>query len=106
MAAPVFLYFMEQFLKSQDEKNYQKLVDETRAEAARLGIEYVAPQSLPPLDFSPPDGVDPFWIDRSTGRPVDPAAPGAFQEYFVRGTEPATQEVQEQTVEYLESPDL
>lgn len=106
VAAPVFLYFMEQFLKSQDEKNYQKLVDETRAEAARLGIEYVAPQSLPPLDFSPPDGVDPFWIDRSTGRPVDPAAPGAFQEYFVRGTEPATQEVQEQTVEYLESPDL
>ncbi len=59
-AAPIFLYFMEEFLKNE-----------------------------PPLDFVIPDGVVPVAINRSSGQVVDPAASGSFIEYFKSGTEPS-----------------
>jgi penicillin-binding protein 1A len=58
-AAPIFLYFMQEFLKD-----------------------------TPPLDFDPPDGVVPVAVDLNSGRPVSANAPGAFIEYFKTGTEP------------------
>lgn len=106
-AAPIWLYLMSDFLKYQDDLAYKKLVEDSKAEADRLGIAYVAPEQLQPLDFSVPDGVDPLWIDKATGLLSDPAAPGAMLEYFIRGTEPA-QSLSEapDTSSYLESPDL
>jgi penicillin-binding protein 1A len=59
-AAPIFLYFMQEFLKDE-----------------------------PPLDFIIPDGVVPVAINRSSGQVVDPASGGAFIEYFKTGTEPS-----------------
>ena len=58
-AAPIFLYFMQEFLKD-----------------------------TPPLDFEIPDGVIPVPIDLNSGRPVEAGTPGAFIEYFKSGTEP------------------
>lgn len=58
-AAPIFLYFMQDFLKDS-----------------------------PALDFDPPDTVVPFTIDLGSGNPVDPSTPGAFVEYFQLGSEP------------------
>lgn len=107
VAAPVWLYFMRDFLNEEDQSNYQKLVEETKAEAERLGIEYVAPDPLQPLDFAVPDGVDPFWINKATGLAAAPNTPGSFMEYFVKGSEPSKSSAGEQdTSSYLESPDL
>ncbi len=58
-AAPIFLYYMTEFLKDE-----------------------------PALDFTIPDGVIPFAIVPGSGEPADPSAPGAFIEYFKTGTEP------------------
>ena len=53
-AAPIWLSFMQEFLAEQEQGMYQKLVEDTQAEAARLGIEYVPPPPIEPLDFSVP----------------------------------------------------
>ena len=106
MAAPVFLHFMDEFLKRQDESDYRRLMEEAQAEARRLGIEYVAPERPGPIDFTPPDGVDPVWVDRNTGRLAEPGAENVIHEYFVRGTEPSATQGEEETSTYLESPDL
>lgn len=107
VAAPIWLYFMRDFLNHEDAENYQRLVEETKAEADRLGIEYVAPEPLEPLDFSVPEGVDPFWINKTTGMAVAQDSPGAFLEYYVKGTEPSKSAPEEpDTTSYLESADL
>jgi penicillin-binding protein 1A len=62
-AAPVILYFMEEFLAN-----------------------------APALDFDIPDGVIPVPVDLGSGRPVSGGSPGAFIEYFKSGTEPAESE--------------
>jgi penicillin-binding protein 1A len=56
-AAPIFLEFMEEFLKDS-----------------------------PALDFTPPDGVLPIVVDVNTGLPVAPGEQNAFIEYFVAGS--------------------
>jgi len=65
VAAPIWLYFMHDYLNDLDTKAYDRLIDEGKAEATRLGIEYTAPEALTPLDFSVPDGVEPFWVDKN-----------------------------------------
>lgn len=107
VAAPIWLYFMRDFLNFEDRENYAKLVDETKAEAERLGIEYVPPEPLEPLDFSVPEGIDPFWVNKITGVRSEPSDPGAIYEYFIKGTEPAlTVQGQDATSSYLESPEM
>ena len=108
VAAPIFLYFMQDFLAYQDRKNYETLAAEAKAEAARLGIEYVPPdpEQLAAPDFSVPDGVDPFWVNRDTGLLSKAEAPNAIYEYFIRGTEPLRSQEEQDPVSYLESPDL
>jgi penicillin-binding protein 1A len=107
VAAPAFLYFMRDFLRYQDEVAYKNLTEDAKAEAAKLGIEYTPPDPIQPLDFAVPDGVEPYWIDKATGVAVSSKSPGAFLEYFARGTEPnkPAEEV-EATRSYLESPEL
>jgi len=62
---------------------------------------------LQALDFSVPEGVDPFWINKATGLAATQDSPGAFMEYFVKGTEPSKSRPGEQdSNSYLESPDL
>ncbi|MCC6953832.1 MAG: penicillin-binding protein, partial [Deltaproteobacteria bacterium] len=79
-AAPMFIYFMQEFLKDQ-----------------------------PAIDFNIPDGVVPVAIDLAGGRPVDPSLPGAFIEYFKSGEEPSGEaaptldELQLQDQDYLSS---
>ncbi len=107
VAAPIFLYFMREFLKYQDDKDYAHLVEEAKAEAERLGIQYVPPEPLSQLDFSVPDGVDPFWVDKASGVLVNEESPGSILEYFIKGTEPSKSSSEEEsTSSYLESPDL
>jgi hypothetical protein len=72
-----------------------------------LGIEYVPPEPLSPLDFSVPEGVDPVWVNKNSGQPSSQGAEGAILEYFVTGTEPAQNNPEEpNTSSYLESPEL
>lgn len=78
-AAPIFLYFMREFLKDE-----------------------------PALPFDIPDGVVPYPIDLPSGRMVSAEDANAFIEYFKAGTEPNANgyesEEQEQVVEdYLGS---
>ena len=58
-AAPIFLYFMEEFLAE-----------------------------TPALDFDIPDGVIPVLVNASTGRLAESGDSGGFVEYFKTGTEP------------------
>ena len=106
VAAPIFLYFMQKFLAEHEKKMYQGLVGEAKLDAERLGIEYVPPEPLTPQEFTPPDGVDPFWMDLNTGTMAEPGAPGAVLEYFKKGTEPSHGVTEEDSSSYLESPDL
>lgn len=107
IAAPIWLHFMDPFLKYRDDLEYARLVQDSKAEAERLGIEFSPPEKLEPLDFSVPDGVDPFWINKATGSPASPGEPGAIYEYFLKGTEPTVVETHsEETNQYLDSPDL
>lgn len=106
VAAPIWLYFMTDFLNYQDKSNYERLVEETKSESERLGIDYVAPDPLLPLDFSVPPGVDPFWVDKQSGLLSEAGAQGTVLEYFKKGTEPARTLGAESSTSYLESPDL
>jgi penicillin-binding protein 1A len=106
VSAPIFLDFMQQFLDYQDRAQYERLVEEAKLEAEQLGIEYVAPDPLEPLDFSVPDGVDPLWVDRHTGAASDPSNPEAIYEYFIRGTEPEPYRDRTDEIDYLDSPEL
>ena len=106
VAAPIFLYMMDSFLKYRDSKDYERMVEEAKAEAQRLGVDYVAPEPLPPLDFAVPEGVNPVWVDRATGRLASQGAEGAILEYFVKGSEPSTSAEEEDVGSYLESPEL
>jgi len=107
VAAPIWLYFMSDFLKAKDAAAYQQLVEESKSEAVRLGIEYVPPPLLPPLDFSVPDGVDPYWVDKHSGELSDPSNPNAIYEYFLKGTQPGRNAQQTTEVSsYLDSPEL
>lgn len=106
VAAPIWLDFMYDYLNEVDRRDYQRLVEESKEEAIRLGIEFVPPEPLAPLDFSVPEGVEGFWVDRTTGLLSEPDAPGAIYEYFVRGTEPSRSAGTEDTKAYLDSPEL
>lgn len=88
VAAPIWLYFMEEFLNYRDEIKYQQLVEEAKEEASRLGIEHRTPEKLKPLDFPVPEGVDPYLVNKQTGLLTDNSDPRAFTEYFINGTEP------------------
>lgn len=106
VSAPIFLEFMQNFLSHRDRVQYEQLVADAKKEAEQLGIEYVAPEPLEPLDFAVPDGVDALWVDRMTGQPTIPSNPDAIYEYFISGTAPIGSSQKEDTSAYLDSPEL
>lgn len=118
VAAPIWLYFMRDFLERSSTATLDSLEREAKGEADKLGIEYVAPKITEQLDFSVPDGVEPFWINKTTGARLGQGSPGAFLEYYVKGTAPDEypnlgdtsegdgEEREASTSSYLESPDL
>jgi membrane carboxypeptidase/penicillin-binding protein len=112
VSAPIWLNFMRSFLEYRKEQEAHRTGDESKQEAERLGIEYVPPKVTEQLDFSVPDGVEPFWISKASGARSQAGAPGAILEYFVQGTEPeehqvvASEEGEADASSYLESPDL
>ena len=86
---------------------------DAKSEAEKLGIEYVPVTLTEQMDFSVPEGVEPFWIDKATG--AKQSQGHGFLEYFIKGTEPEESPVIENEDEstgetsassYLESPDL
>lgn len=106
-AAPIWLYTMQEYLDYRDKVKYQEQVIEAKAEAEHLGIEYVAPEPIQPLDFSIPDGVDPYWVDHDSGALSTQGASGAILEYFKKGTEPGKHvEIRQESEDYLDSADL
>jgi len=113
VAAPIWLYFMRDFLAHQEESARGAAEAEARREAQALGIKYQPPDLAEQRDFIIPDGVDLFWVDKASGRRSSDGAPGAIQEYFLKGTEPESAalsgeedgyELSEGT--YVEAPDL
>jgi penicillin-binding protein 1A len=106
VAAPIWLYFMSDFLAYQDKREYAAQVEQARADADRLGLPYHEPDPVTALDFSVPDGVDPFWVNKQSGLISEPEAPGAIYEYFIRGTEPVRSGTQELRKSYLEDPEM
>jgi penicillin-binding protein 1A len=118
VAAPIWLYFMRDFLQQSNAATISGLEREAKSEADKLGIEYVAPTITEQLDFSVPEGVEPFWISKSTGARLAQGSAGAFLEYYAKGTAPDEhpnlgggsegegEEGEASTSSYLESPDL
>lgn len=91
VAAPIWLYLMQDFLKYNDALVRDRLLAEGKAEAERLGLPF-DPESenldLPPPDFAVPEGVDPYWVNKHTGLLSSKDDPDAILEYFIQGTEP------------------
>jgi penicillin-binding protein 1A len=118
VAAPIWLYFMKDFLERSSAATIDGLEREAKSEAEKLGIVYVAPKITEQLDFSVPEGIEPFWINKSTGARLAQGSSGAFLEYFIKGTAPDEypnlgggsegegEEREASTSSYLESPDL
>jgi penicillin-binding protein 1A len=114
VSAPIWIYLMREFLDYRKSLGSERLEKEAQGEAERLGIEYEPPKATENLDFVVPEGVEPFWIYKGSGVRANAGEPGAFLEYFVKGTEPERapppseiaegQEASETS--YLESPDL
>ncbi|MGI6524678.1 MAG: penicillin-binding protein 1A [Bdellovibrionota bacterium] len=105
VSAPIWLYFMTDFLAKQDALAYEKLVEESKQEAARLGVEYDKPEPLKPRDFDVPDGVDPYWVTKD-GELTTPSTPGAILEYFRKDAPPQRREQKQQEADYWNSPEL
>lgn len=116
VSAPIWLYFMRDFLAYERGREERTLEQNARDEATKLGITYVKPTVVEQLDFPVPDGVEPFWIYKESGGRSAEGASGAFLEYFVKGTEPEERSYdsdaedsdggEESSSSYLESPDL
>jgi penicillin-binding protein 1A len=117
VSAPIWLSFMREFLSYEETQASKELEREARAEAEQLGIEYRAPKIERQLDFSVPDGVEPFWVSKRTGARSSAGASGAILEYFVKGTAPDEYpdiyldggeggEGEENSSSYLEAADL
>ena len=116
VSAPIWLYFMRDFLKYEEERTQGQAEAEARQEAERLGIQYQPSAQPGQLEFAIPEGVDPFWVDKSSGRRASDGASGAILEYFVKGTEPESAAIgndEEYDVDtepsgesYIEAPDL
>lgn len=112
VAAPIWLWFMRDFLAYEEKSSVDRLEAEAREESKVLGIAYRPPETTQQLDFAVPDGVDPFWVYKSSGVRAPDGAPGTILEYFVKGTEPeehveaADEGGEETSSSYLESPDL
>jgi len=113
VAAPIWLYFMRDFLQYSGSVSADDGEREAKSEAARLGIEYVPASVVDQLEFSVPDGVEPFWIEKGTGAKLGQGH--GFLEYFIKGTEPEespflggdeAEEGEASASSYLESPDL
>ena len=106
VAAPIWLYLMRDFLEYQDEKKNEQLLKLAKQEARRLGVPLKEPEPVKPLDFPVPDGVDPHWVNRSTGQLIDRSSEGAFLEYFIRGTQPSQSFNEVKEEEYWDYPEL
>jgi len=117
VAAPIWLSFMRDFLERSKAASVDGLEREAKAEADKLGIEYIAPKVTEQLDFSVPEGVEPFWINKSSGARLSQGSSGAFLEYYIKGSAPEEyphlgggegegEEREASTSSYLESPDL
>ena len=116
VAAPIWLYFMRDFLERSSAATVDGLERDAKAEADRLGIEYIRPKVTEQLDFAVPEGVEPFWINKSSGAKLSQGDSGAFLEYYIKGTAPddyphiggdsGDEEREASTSSYLESPDL
>ena len=106
VSAPIWLEFMSQFLNKKDREAYEQLVLEAKAEAEQLGLEYSPPEPLKPRDFDVPSGVDPYWVNKDTGRMTTQSDPAAILEYFKKDTAPQQAEEQESEAEYWNSAEL
>ena len=105
-AAPIWLEFMDAFLDYDDQYAFERQIEEAKAEADRLGIEYEEPEELEPLDFKVPDGVVPQWVDRQSGLLTTTENPNAILEYFLEGTIPDSKKESGNTDTYFDSPEL
>lgn len=88
VSAPTWIYFMKPFLEEQDKLKSTNYDSKAESEAKRLGLEYTKPEPVEPLDFNPPIGVIPLWVNKATGLRSEVNAAGAILEYFKPGTEP------------------
>ena len=110
VSAPIWLNFMRDFLAVKEKEDKERLENEAHVEADRLGIEYVEPNLTAQSEFTPPEGVTPYWIYKSSGLKAESASPGTILEYFENGTEPnssapaaGTESSGDEASSYLES---
>ncbi|RME57924.1 MAG: PBP1A family penicillin-binding protein, partial [Candidatus Dadabacteria bacterium] len=101
-AAPIWLKFMQNFLKQQEQKKYQELLKEAKEESELLGVSYTLPQEVKPADFTPPEGLETAWINRFTGELSSPDDVNTVKEYFLPGTVPSAESTQEEKESYFE----
>lgn len=111
VSAPIWLYFMRDFLKKREAEAQISVEKEAKAEAERLGIPYTPPEVQTQINFTPPEGVTPYWVYKSSGIEAKAGTPGAILEYFEDGTGPNKSVPEsggsaEDESSYLESPDL
>lgn len=107
VAAPIWLSAMSEYVTALEAEARQRQLADAKIEAERLGVEYVEPPVLPPAQFEVPDGVEPFWVDRTTGIQVEQGAENSVLDYFISGTQPnPPPDSSTGTSQYLSSPDL
>lgn len=107
-AAPIWLYFMKDFLEYRENQEYEAQVKEAKEVSEKTGQEFKNPSKLSPSNFLPPQDVIPYWINKKTGMRVEKDSEGAFLEYFRKGTGPneSTEEIEAETINYLDQIDL
>ena len=97
VSAPIWLNTMKNFLDDRDEIEVKDLSEIAKKESEELGIEYVMPKKSEPQDFTVPDGVKSYWINKQTGNLADKSEKGAILEYYLPNTQPLKRDTEEAT---------
>ncbi|MCL4128783.1 UNVERIFIED_CONTAM: hypothetical protein GTU68_040869 [Idotea baltica] len=104
VSAPIWLDFMQNYLNNYE--NNSSLKEKMKEEYDKLAISFNEDEKLEYSDFSIPDNIDSYWINKKTGVYSQPNTTGVIKEYYIKGTKPNA--VRKKQVEelYLDDPYL
>lgn len=101
-AAPVWLNMMKSYLDDKDSSALEREIKITHQEAEELGIVYQEPPKPEPAKFQIADGLDSYWVQKTSGRLSSKGTPGSILEYYLPGTSPVRKAEEDENANYWE----
>jgi penicillin-binding protein 1A len=106
VAAPIWLQFMDGYLKFYESSTYLSEVNALVKAADVSQSPVVFPPMYYPKAFIPPSTLSPIWINRYSGYITSEDDPQKILMYFKKDTEPTQAYEEEVLNDYFDSPEL